>query len=78
VGTLIGLGVKPGDVRYVAISHAHPDHAGNVDEFPDATLIIQKSEWDCAMTACAQTAPMPHTDVGMYVGTPRRAPNLID
>jgi glyoxylase-like metal-dependent hydrolase (beta-lactamase superfamily II) len=50
VATLIGLGVKPADVRYVAISHVHPDHAGNVDEFPEATLIIQKSEWDYAMT----------------------------
>jgi N-acyl homoserine lactone hydrolase len=50
MATLGGLGVKPTDVRYVAISHVHPDHAGNVDEFPDATLIIQRSEWDYAMT----------------------------
>jgi N-acyl homoserine lactone hydrolase len=43
---LAALGVKPADVSYVAISHVHPDHAGNVEEFPDATLIIQKAEWD--------------------------------
>jgi N-acyl homoserine lactone hydrolase len=24
----------------------HPDHVGNVEEFPDATLIIQKAEWE--------------------------------
>ncbi len=42
---LAALGVKPADVHYVAISHVHPDHAGNVEEFPDATLIIQKAEW---------------------------------
>ena len=48
--SLAALGVKGADVRYVAISHVHPDHAGNVDEFPDATLLIQKAEWDYAMT----------------------------
>lgn len=47
---LAALGVKPSDVRYVALSHAHPDHAGNVDGFPDATLIMQKPEWDYALS----------------------------
>lgn len=28
----------------------HPDHSGNVDEFPDATVVIQKAEWDYAAT----------------------------
>jgi N-acyl homoserine lactone hydrolase len=46
---LAALGVKPADVRYVAISHFHPDHTGNVDEFPEATVILQKAEWDYAM-----------------------------
>jgi N-acyl homoserine lactone hydrolase len=50
VAALAALGVKPADVRYVAVSHVHPDHVGNVDEFPDSTLIIQKAEWDYAMT----------------------------
>jgi len=50
LASLAALGVKPADVRYVALSHVHPDHAGNVDEFPDATLVIQKAEWDYAMT----------------------------
>jgi len=43
---LAALGVKPGDVNYVAISHVHPDHVGNVEQFPGATLIIQKAEWE--------------------------------
>lgn len=38
------LNVKPEEIRYVAVSHVHPDHVGNVGEFPDATLIIQKAE----------------------------------
>jgi N-acyl homoserine lactone hydrolase len=49
VAALAALGVKPADVHYVAISHFHPDHTGNVDAFPDATVIIQKAEWDYAM-----------------------------
>jgi glyoxylase-like metal-dependent hydrolase (beta-lactamase superfamily II) len=48
IADLGALGVGPSDVRYVALSHIHPDHAGNVDAFPDATLIIQKAEWDHA------------------------------
>jgi N-acyl homoserine lactone hydrolase len=47
---LDAIGVRPADIRYVALSHVHPDHAGNVDEFPDATLIMQKAEWDFAST----------------------------
>jgi N-acyl homoserine lactone hydrolase len=49
LASLAALGVKPADVRYVVVSHCHPDHVGNVDEFPDATVIIQKAEWDYAM-----------------------------
>ncbi|HXJ80340.1 MAG TPA: N-acyl homoserine lactonase family protein [Candidatus Methylomirabilis sp.] len=50
VAALAAVGVKTSDVRYVALSHTHPDHVGNVDEFPDAILIIQKAEWDYALT----------------------------
>jgi len=50
MAALAALSVQPRDVRYVAISHIHPDHVGNVEEFPDATLVIQKAEWDYAMT----------------------------
>jgi N-acyl homoserine lactone hydrolase len=46
---LAALGVTAADVRYVAISHVHPDHVGNLDMFPDATVIMQKPEWDYAM-----------------------------
>ena len=48
--SLAAIGVKPADMRYVLLSHVHPDHAGNVEEFPDATVVLQKREWDYAMT----------------------------
>jgi N-acyl homoserine lactone hydrolase len=40
------LGVKPSDIKYVAISHTHPDHIGNVELFPQSTLLVQKAEFD--------------------------------
>ena len=42
---LAEIGVKPTDIRYVTISHAHGDHVGNVDMFPQATLLVQKAEY---------------------------------
>src|SRR5437660_1823578 len=43
---LDALGVKPADVKYVAISHTHPDHVGNVEMFPQAMLLVQKAEYE--------------------------------
>ena len=39
------LGVKPSDIKFVALSHSHPDHAGNVEMFPQAMLFVQKAEY---------------------------------
>lgn len=38
------LGLKPADIKYVAVSHAHFDHVGQLKDFPNATLIIQRAE----------------------------------
>lgn len=46
------LGLRPADIKYVAVSHAHFDHAGQVDDFPNATLLIQRAE----LEAMADTA----------------------
>jgi N-acyl homoserine lactone hydrolase len=45
---LAEVGVKPDDIKYVAVSHTHGDHIGNVDLFPKSTLLIQKAEIDFA------------------------------
>jgi N-acyl homoserine lactone hydrolase len=47
---LAEVGVKPADIQWVAVSHTHGDHVGNVDLFPQATLVIQKAELDWAFT----------------------------
>jgi N-acyl homoserine lactone hydrolase len=40
------LGVKPSDLKGMAVSHTHPDHAGNVGLFPQTMLYVQKAEYD--------------------------------
>jgi len=45
---LTEIGVKPEDIAFVAVSHTHGDHVGNVDMFPSSTLLIQKAEVDFA------------------------------
>lgn len=40
------LKVTPAQVKYVAISHYHGDHTGQASEFPQATLLIGKGDWD--------------------------------
>jgi N-acyl homoserine lactone hydrolase len=46
ISQLEGLGLKPADIKYVAISHTHPDHVGNVALFPQSMLLVQKAEYD--------------------------------
>jgi N-acyl homoserine lactone hydrolase len=43
---LAELGLKPADINYVALSHSHGDHVGNLKLFPQSTLVVQKAEWD--------------------------------
>lgn len=38
------LGYEPTDVDAVVCSHLHTDHAGNVDEFPDAEVFVHRRE----------------------------------
>lgn len=45
---LDALKVKPSDIKFMAISHTHADHAGNVDTLPGVPLLIQKAEVESA------------------------------
>jgi len=40
------LAVKPTDIKFLAVSHTHPDHVGNVELFPQAMLLVQKAEYE--------------------------------
>lgn len=44
-GQLAEIGLKPGDIGHVAISHTHGDHIGNVGMFHDSTIVMQRAEY---------------------------------
>jgi N-acyl homoserine lactone hydrolase len=54
VEQLAQLHLTPAQITYVAISHYHGDHVGQVASFPQATLLIGKGDWD------ALTDPKPN------------------
>lgn len=43
---LADLGVVPSELTYVAISHAHFDHIGQVDQVQGATWLVNQTEYD--------------------------------
>ena len=43
---LAGIGLKPGDIGRVAISHTHGDHIGNMGLFPNSTIVMQRAEYN--------------------------------
>jgi N-acyl homoserine lactone hydrolase len=42
---LAEIGLKTSDVTYVALSHTHGDHIGNVVLFPNSTVLMQRIEY---------------------------------
>lgn len=40
------LGVAPGKVNFVGISHSHGDHTGQTADFPQATLLIGPADFE--------------------------------
>jgi glyoxylase-like metal-dependent hydrolase (beta-lactamase superfamily II) len=53
---LAEIGVRPADITYVALSHTHGDHVGNIGLFPGSTVLIQGTEYDWAMAGAAKPA----------------------
>ena len=50
---LTGCGVTPEEVSTIFLTHAHFDHMGNIEDFPNATFYIQErelSKWVWAMS----------------------------
>lgn len=62
VDQLAQLGVKPEQIQFVGISHYHQDHTGQVDSFPQATLLLGKGDWD----AIAAPKPAPGVNAGPF------------
>src|SRR6184192_4667778 len=62
------IGVKPSDVTYVAVSHTHGDHVGNVALFPASTVLIQGAEYDWAMAGSNKPAFGPSATITRLAG----------
>jgi len=61
--SLARMGLQPGQITHVGISHYHGDHTGGAAGFPQAELLIGKGDWDLlkgpggAERGAAQLAP---------------------
>jgi N-acyl homoserine lactone hydrolase len=53
------LKLAPTQVKYVAISHYHGDHTGQAGQFPHATLLIGKGDWDVVTDPKSTTIAAP-------------------
>jgi len=47
---LRGRGMDPARVGTVVMTHLHVDHASGISEFPAATFLVSRAEWDAATT----------------------------
>jgi N-acyl homoserine lactone hydrolase len=43
------IGLEPGEVRHVILSHMHWDHVGGCKFFPGATFVVQRAEYRFAL-----------------------------
>ncbi|HMI74332.1 MAG TPA: MBL fold metallo-hydrolase, partial [Steroidobacteraceae bacterium] len=59
VEQLAQLHLKPEQINFVAVSHYHGDHVGQVASFPQATLLIGKGDWDALNDAKNDSKPNP-------------------
>jgi glyoxylase-like metal-dependent hydrolase (beta-lactamase superfamily II) len=48
VNRLKEIGVAPSDIRYVINTHLHFDHCGGNTSLPDATFLVQRTEYEAA------------------------------
>ena len=73
---LAEIGLKPGDITIVGISHMHGDHTGQAADFPNATLLIGKKDLEASdgakdpfrpwRVAAAKVQTMDGTDVDVF------------
>lgn len=62
INRLEQLKVRPEDIKYVVASHLHLDHAGCLEYFTNATIIVHDNELSNTMKQYAMTR-----DMGAYV-----------
>jgi N-acyl homoserine lactone hydrolase len=56
---LKAIGITPADIKYIGISHNHADHTGNVFQFKNSIVLIQRREYEQAFANGAAPAGPP-------------------
>ena len=56
---LRSIGVEPGSIGTVVLSHLHTDHVGGIDTFPHARVIVHRLEWERATGIGGPRARLP-------------------
>lgn len=46
VNQLRQIGLSPGDIDFISLSHTHFDHIGHANVFKEATWLVQETEYD--------------------------------
>jgi glyoxylase-like metal-dependent hydrolase (beta-lactamase superfamily II) len=49
--SLTSVGLEPRDITHLGFSHLHIDHAGNADNFPEATVLLHQREYEAAFSS---------------------------
>ncbi len=78
VDLLAQLKLTPAQVKFVAISHYHGDHTGQVGSFPASTLLIGKGDWDAISAAKAGGNPNPAPFANWLTGGGKVEPQPAD
>jgi len=65
---LAAIGIKPADVTFVALSHTHGDHVGNLALFAASTILIQGAEYEWAMAQPVKPAFAPGQTIEKLAG----------
>ena len=66
------IGVAPGRVKFVGVSHGHFDHIGQIADFPKATLLIGAEDFEASKTGDAAKRLAPWIKGGSKVEAVKR------
>ena len=78
VDQLAKLDLKPEQITYVAISHYHGDHVGQVGSFAKSMLLIGKGDWDVLTSANPPASANPATFAAWIKGDAKVEPVPLD